>query len=145
MQFRRPKKLDSFKRKRGSTGRTGSSGSTKDGTSRRNFFSGIRWRNPFLYIKVGLVLFAVLYTIFGDDGIYQSSALEGDVIVMEARIDSLTQYITLVRQRIDALQRGDLQILEEEARNLGMIKPGEKVYIIFPEDESDPLKRTVKK
>jgi cell division protein FtsB len=40
-----------------------------------------------------------------------------------------------MRKHIEALSNEDLRVIEEEARSHGMVKPGEKVYLLRSKTE----------
>ena len=98
----------------------------------------VRWR---LWLIFALILGAILIFMFGGDGLWHSLFLRQRVSGMEARIDSLSRTGELMQKRIQGLEKSDEQTLEEEARSHGMIKPGEKVYILKPKSEKGKVQR----
>ncbi len=91
-----------------------------------------RTRRWLIIAAIGLIL---LLFLFGGDGLWSSLILSGRVTQLEARIDSLESINRQMQRRIEGLKARDPEILEEEARSHGMIKPGEKVYIMHPESD----------
>jgi len=77
---------------------------------------------------------AVLF-LFSGNGLYHSARLSRMVAALEDRIDSLESVNAQMAERIDGLQKGDLKVIEEEARSHGMIKQGEKVYMLRSKPE----------
>jgi len=91
-----------------------------------------RTRRWLIIAAIGLIL---LLFLFGGDGIWSSLFLNRRVAQLETRIDSLESINRQMQRLIEGLKARDPAILEEEARSHGMIKPGEKVYIM--QSESD--------
>lgn len=85
---------------------------------------------------VAVVIIAVIAAfMFGGDGLLTSITLGRRVAQLEARVDSLAKRNELLNEKLIGLKSGDLNTLEEEARSHGMIKPGEKVYLLQPNSE----------
>ncbi len=98
-----------------------------------------KWRGigrKVLLIIILLVLGGIF--IFSSRGLlpwYQLHRLEES---MEARNDSLAAAVQETSDRIDALAREDSLEIERAARDLGMVRPGEEVYIV--REEGDTLR-----
>jgi len=75
--------------------------------------------------------------MFGGDGLWHSLVLRRRVAELETSVDSLSRTDELMKQQIDGLKHGDPQVLEEEARSHGMIKSGEKVYVVRPKPKKE--------
>ena len=76
--------------------------------------------------------------MFGDNGLWNTLMLKSRVAKLEAKVDSLEDVNRRMDEHIKALSSEDLRIIEEEARSHGMIKPGEKVYLLRSKtEESD--------
>jgi len=88
-----------------------------------------------LWILLGIVAVILLMLLFSGDGLWHSFVLKRQIIVMEAKIDSLETVNAQMKQRIKGLRSRDPDIIEEEARSQGMIKPGEKVYLMRHKSE----------
>ena len=74
---------------------------------------------------VGLYFF-----LFSSDGVWRTMVMKRRVAEKTAVVDSLAQMNRLMRGRIAALKAGDPRAVEEEARAHGMVKEGEKVYLL---------------
>jgi len=61
--------------------------------------------------------------------------LKSRVAKLEAKVDSLEDVNLRMGKHIEALSSEDLRVIEEEARSHGMIKPGEKVYLLRSKTE----------
>jgi len=87
------------------------------------------------WLVAALVTAIVLIFLFAGNGIYGTLALKRRLMQIETRIDSLQQMNNLMKKKLDGFKKGDPLILEEEARSHGLVKPGEKVYLLKPESE----------
>ena len=87
------------------------------------------------WLLIVLILLVLGLFLFGGDGIWSSLVTSRKIAKLEARIDSLENLNRLMSERIEGLKKLDPQVLEEEARGHGLIKPGEKVYVMQPEKE----------
>lgn len=85
-------------------------------------------RHPIRLTVLILSIAVVGWSIFGDDGIAESWELRKAVIAAQQRSDSLREESSLLKERISALRRNDKFASEFAAREIGMIKPGERVY-----------------
>lgn len=80
-------------------------------------------------IAAGVLTLIGLF-LFGEDGYWKTMLRQRDLAKLEARIDTIATVNKQMRARMTALKNGDKIALEEEARAKGMIKKGEKVYIL---------------
>ncbi len=86
-----------------------------------------------------IALFAVFIAykaVFGANGmkVWQSKRAEAQQLQQE--IEHRKQEHQQLQQRVDALQRGDPEVIEKEAREqLGLVKPGE---VVLYEQRSKP-------
>ena len=87
------------------------------------------------WILLGIITVVLLMFLFGGDGLWHSFVLKRQIDVMEVKIDSLETVNAQMKQRIEGLRSRDPEIIEEEARSQGMIKPGEKVYLMRHKSE----------
>lgn len=99
------------------------------GFGNRRIF-GIPFRRLKGWLWAGGALIVVGFFLFGKDGYWQTMIRKRDNERLEARIDTLAAVNKQMRARMNALKAGNKDALEEEARARGMIKPGEKVYIL---------------
>ena len=110
-----------------------SSKTSMDPASSRLRTDNYRRFNRWLLIIIILLIFCLF--LFGGDGIWSSLLMSRRVTRLEARIDSLENLNRRMSERIEGLKKLDPQVLEEEARSHGLIKPGEKVYVMQPEEK----------
>ncbi len=87
------------------------------------------------WLIIAVIVLILLLFLFGGDGLWSSLVMSRRVAELEARIDSLENINLRMRERVEGLMKRDPAILEEEARSHGMIKPGEKVYVMHPEKD----------
>ncbi len=90
---------------------------------------------PSFLIKGGIAFLIILYSVFGDDGIVQSLVLRERITKSQAICDSLSLHNKDLQLQITALQNNEESAIEREARKLGMIKNGEKLYLIVAQDD----------
>ena len=83
-----------------------------------------------IWLLVGIILLLILFFFFGGNGLWNTLVLQNRVAKLEAKVDSLADVNRKMREHIEALSSEDLRVIEEEARSHGMIKPGEKVYLL---------------
>ncbi|MEE3259447.1 MAG: septum formation initiator family protein [Candidatus Latescibacterota bacterium] len=90
-----------------------------------------RWRLLFLAVFLGLVV----YIAAGDGLLFEVWQQEKDLTVLEAQVSRLTTENDSLRQVLDQLDN-DMDYIEKLAREeLGLIKPGEVVIPLVPEEE----------
>ena len=91
------------------------------------------------WLVTAIILLIVLVFMFGENGLWNTLMLKNRVAKLEAKVDSLEDVNQRMGKHIEALSKEDLRVIEEEARSHGMIKPGEKVYLLRSKDkESQP-------
>ena len=88
-----------------------------------------------MWVIAALLAIAAAAFLFSGNGMWRSMRLRSRVTELEARVDSLSRVNNLMREKLKGLQAGDAAAIEEEARSHGMVKPGEKVYLMRPEGE----------
>jgi cell division protein FtsB len=71
----------------------------------------------------------------GSRGLFTLIRLHREVGRMKQDIVTTTQENATIQDTIKALESEDPEALEREARNLGMIKPGETVYKVVPAEK----------
>jgi cell division protein FtsB len=86
---------------------------------------------------IGGITAVVGFFFLGTDGIWKTIVRQKKVERMSARADSIGAYNKELRARKVAFDRGDKRVIEEEARQHGMIFPNEKRYIIKERKESE--------
>lgn len=74
--------------------------------------------------------------LFGQRGLYRFYRLQRSKSEMVRRNDSLNVEIQIIFSRVEALQKRDLLELERIARQWGMVRPGEEIYIIKEEKDT---------
>ena len=79
-------------------------------------------------------IFLVIFLFVGN-GYWHTLENKRKVKALELRIEEQRRLNEQMRERIKGLKSGDPMILEQEARDHGFIRKGEKVYIIGPEPE----------
>lgn len=89
---------------------------------------------PIRRFKPWLILTGILtlvgFFLFGEDGYWRTMMRKRGVERLEAKIDTVATVNKAMRARMNALKAGDKAALEEEARARGMVKRGEKVYVM---------------
>lgn len=86
-------------------------------------------------VMVILAALAAGVFLFGGNGLWRSLTLARRIRDLEARVDSLARVNEQMKQRLQKLTEGDLRTLEEEARSHGLVKPGERVYLLRSESD----------
>ncbi len=88
--------------------------------------------------RVGVVVLVIAGILIpfctGSRGLFTLIRLYRDVNRMEQEQKQTAQENIAIADTIQALESGDPVALEYEARKLGMIKPGETVYRVVPEN-----------
>jgi len=92
-------------------------------------------RQTRFWVTLGIIALILLVFLFGGKGLWETGVLRHRVSDLEAGIDSLQRVNELMRKKLEALKSLSPQAIEEEARGLGMVKPGEKVYLLKPESQ----------
>jgi len=92
--------------------------------------SSAHWRLPCLVAFVGLVI----YIAAGDGLLFEVWKEEKELVVLEAEIGRLEAQNDSLRKILRQLD-GDMEYIEKIAREeLGLIKPGEVVISLAPEE-----------
>ena len=92
--------------------------------------SNARWRLLFLVAFVGLVI----YIAAGDGLLFEVWKEEKELVVLEAEVCRLEAQNDSLRKILRQLD-GDMEYIEKIAREeLGLIKPGEVVISLAPEE-----------
>lgn len=89
------------------------------------------------WITVIVVLILLVAFLFGGDGIWGTFVLKSKVSQLQTQVDSLKAVNEQMKRKLEGLKKNDPEILEEEARSHGMVKPGEKIYLLKSRDETD--------
>ncbi len=95
----------------------------------RNKTQGLSGRT-LLWVLIAMFIIVMLMFLFGGDGLWNTIALSRRVAKLEVKVDSLVSINEKMAERIEGLTKDDLRVIEEEAREHGLIKPGEKVYLM---------------
>jgi cell division protein FtsB len=78
---------------------------------------------------------ALVWFVLRDHGLLDHARLRRTLDSLDARSRHLETQIVWYRERNRLLQAGDPFTLEEEARRLGMGRPGEELFrVVLPED-----------
>lgn len=96
-----------------------------------------RWRGigrKVLLASLILILGGIF--VFGQRGLLRWYRLVRISTAMEARNDSLEKDIQTLSEQIQALEEGDTLELERRARDWGMVRSGEEVYLVQEEDDT---------
>ncbi len=91
---------------------------------------GIPLRRLKVWLAAAVILTLTGFFLFGEDGFWRTMVRKRAALRLEARVDTVATVNKQMRARMMALKAGDKGALEEEARARGMVKPGEKVYIL---------------
>ncbi|HIG53244.1 MAG TPA: septum formation initiator family protein [Candidatus Latescibacteria bacterium] len=92
--------------------------------------SSARWRLLFLVVFVGLVI----YIAAGDGLLFEVWKEEKELVILEAEVSRLDAQNDSLRKILRQLD-GDMEYIEKIAREeLGLIKPGEVVIPLAPEE-----------
>jgi len=87
--------------------------------------SGIRWDRIGRLVVLGVCVLVVLLYVRPLAAIWSA---RGEAATRQADVTKLQREHNLLSKRVDALKNP--AALEREARRLGMVKPGEKAYVI---------------
>jgi cell division protein FtsB len=100
-------------------------------SARKNHhFLGIPYPRLKRWLTLAGILTLVGFFLFGEDGFWRTILRKRGVQRLEAKIDTVATVNKAMRTRMNALKAGDKYALEEEARARGMVKQGEKVYVM---------------
>ena len=81
------------------------------------------------------MLAVAAWFVLRDHGLLDHARLRGTLDSLRRQADHLQTRIDWYRGRNQRLAAGDSFTLEEEARHLGMARPGEELYrVVLPED-----------
>lgn len=103
--------------------------------SLKNKFAGIPLQKVKRWGIAAIVLLGAYFFLFSSDGVWRTMVMKRRIAEKAAVVDSLAQMNRLMRGRIAALKAGDPRAVEEEARAHGMVKEGEKVYLLKEKPE----------
>ena len=99
-------------------------------TRLRALSSGSRWRRMVQYLVVFVGCVLVIDSLVGDKGVLQMLKKRQEARLLEQSLGAARAENARLRQEADRL-RNDPTALEELARkDLGLIKPGEKLFIL---------------
>ncbi len=84
----------------------------------------------------------VLVFLFAGNGLWQTRQLKTEVTALRDHVDKHAANNEIKRQRVDDLERENPVVIEEDARNLGMVKEGESDHSLKQKDQG---KKVVKK
>jgi len=90
------------------------------------------------FVVPALILASVLIVdaLVGEKGYRQVNAVERERAALDAQIEQLRLENAALRRRIVRLRHDPRAIEELARRDLGLIKPGEKLFIIRDRDEA---------
>ena len=90
-----------------------------------------------LLIAAALVIAAVFISLFRDMGVVDILRLRKTERQLRVEVDKLRQENALLKRTVEDL-RGNPSVIEQEARRLGLIKPGENVIVVPSREDSRP-------
>lgn len=93
--------------------------------------------NRTILVLAGLLLLAVLLTLFGEVGLINTWKLHRKSSRLQEEIDTLRAENERLRREVEDL-RSNRAYIEQRARELGLIRPQEKVIISDPETGNPP-------
>jgi len=88
-----------------------------------------------LVLMIGAIVAIVVPFCTGPKGLLTLLHLRRDVDQLRQEIATTNRENAAIGDSIKALDTEDPETLEREARNLGMIKPGETVYKVVPAEK----------
>jgi len=101
------------------------------------FIKRIKLRRIKFYGLAAAALVGLYLFFFSPAGVWRTMVVKRAVADKAAEVDSLARMNRLMHGRIDALKRGDKRAVEEEARAHGMVKKGERVYLMKEKKEGE--------
>jgi len=90
-----------------------------------------------LLIAATLVIAAVFISLFRDMGVVDIWRLRKTERQLRVEVDKLRQENALLKRTVEDL-RGNPSVIEQEARRLGLIKPGENVIVVPSREDPRP-------
>ncbi|GAB1430275.1 hypothetical protein MASR2M18_11080 [Ignavibacteria bacterium] len=96
--------------------------------------SANRRRNYYRIAVAGVIVFAVWFGLFSGYGTLTRSSLESDCTDIRTQIEAQQKTADSLRKYTKALLYDTIEIERIARERYGMIKPGEKVYIIRKEE-----------
>ncbi len=86
----------------------------------------------FVWVAAGLGMWGVAYSFFGAGGMVGVYRARADVQELQQEIVAAEHANQTLRERIQALRSEPMTIEREARERLGLVKPGEKVYLLSP-------------
>ena len=103
------------------------------------FHSPVRRREKLLLVAFGALGLAILaFALFGDQGWREVRRLRAERDQMSTEIDRLTRRQEQLQREVTALKENPRAIETRARADLGMIKPGETVYLLPERHEPKP-------
>ncbi|MEK6695731.1 MAG: septum formation initiator family protein [Candidatus Deferrimicrobiota bacterium] len=90
-----------------------------------------------LLIAAALVIAAVFISLFRDMGVVDSWRLHKTERQLRVEVEKLRQENALLKRTVEDL-RGNPAVIEQEARQLGLIKEGENVIVVPQRQDARP-------
>ena len=90
-----------------------------------------------LLIAAALVIAAVFISLFRDMGVVDSWRLHKTERQLRVEVEKLRQENALLKRTVEDL-RGNQAVIEQEARQLGLIKEGENVIVVTQRQDARP-------
>ncbi|MBW6502667.1 septum formation initiator family protein [bacterium] len=90
-----------------------------------------------LLIAAALVIAVVFISLFRDMGVVDIWRLRKTERQLRVEVDKLRKENALLKRTVEDL-RGNPSVIEQEARRLGLIKPGENVIVVPSRGDSRP-------
>lgn len=88
-----------------------------------------------LLIAVALVAASVFISLFRDMGVVDRWRLDRTERQLRTEVDNLRRENALLKRTVEDY-RGNPAVIEQEARRLGLIKEGEKVFVVPPRQDN---------
>ncbi|HJO05073.1 MAG TPA: septum formation initiator family protein [Acidobacteriota bacterium] len=87
----------------------------------------------FVWVAAGFGIWGVAYTVFGAGGMVGVYRARADVQGLQEEIVEAEQANQALRESIRSLRSEPMTIEREARERLGLVKPGEKVYLLPPQ------------
>jgi cell division protein FtsB len=104
---------------------------------RKRRTGGVRTRR-FLWLAAGAAVWGLAYSMFGATGLVGVYRTEAEVERLEAAVEASRAVNDALAARVDGLRTDPLEIEREARERLGLVKEGDKVYLLpnSPSDEA---------
>jgi len=92
----------------------------------------------FLWLAAGAALWGLGYSVFGATGLMGVYRTEAEVKRLEQQVAASRAANELLQRRVEALRSDPLAVEREARERLGLVKEGDKVYLLptLPSDDA---------